>query len=148
MKFEPTFTMLDVDREIDRIVEKSEEFILKKLFTIGEKCVNYARSNHAYLDDTGNLTSSIGYAVYRDGKRIGVSAFESILGAKEGKAAGLDALDRIAEGIGKEWALVVVAGMKYAVYVEAKGYDVLSSSKLVCEMEAKRLMSELKTINI
>ncbi|MDI9605574.1 MAG: hypothetical protein QM305_09710 [Bacteroidota bacterium] len=76
MKFEPTFTMLDVDREIDRIVEKSEEFILKKLFTIGEKCVNYARSNHAYLDDTGNLTSSIGYAVYRDGKRIGVSASE------------------------------------------------------------------------
>lgn len=49
----------------------------------------------------------------------------------------------IAEKVGKETkgvALVVVAGMNYAAYVEAKGYNVLSSAEHLAERELPRML--------
>ena len=50
--------------------------------------------------------------------------------------------------IGKETkgvALVVVAGMNYAAYVEAKGYNVLSSAEHLAERELPRMLEKLIT---
>ena len=54
----------------------------------------------------------------------------------------------IAEKVGKETkgvALVVVAGMNYAAYVEARGYNVLSSAEHLAERELPRMLEKLIT---
>ena len=43
------------------------------------------------------------------------------------------------------YALVVVAGMNYAAYVEAKGYNVLSSAEHLAERELPRMLDKLIT---
>ncbi|KAF5077776.1 hypothetical protein DSECCO2_146680 [anaerobic digester metagenome] len=133
--------MSDIDKEFERIILETEKYITEKLFIIGEMCVSYAKSNHTYLDDTGNLTASIGYGVYRNGSRIGGSVFG---GPDEGATARAKALDELAKDVKEEWVLIVVAGMYYGIYVEALGYDVISGSKLIAEREAERMMKDLR----
>lgn len=45
------------------IMAKLDEALKNKLKYLGEKLVKYAKDNHNYTDQTGNLTNSIGYAV-------------------------------------------------------------------------------------
>ena len=63
-------------------------------------------------------------------------AFEAVKGGHEGVHTG----QRLALGIAKNYpegyTLIVVAGMDYAVYVESKGRDVLTSA----ESEAGKLI--------
>ncbi|MGV4578106.1 hypothetical protein ACQ1R5_10635 [Ornithobacterium rhinotracheale] len=41
------------------------------------------------------------------------------------------------------YVLVVVAGMNYALYVESKGYNVLSTAEQLAEREVPRLLNEI-----
>ena len=41
------------------------------------------------------------------------------------------------------YALIVVAGMNYAAYVESMGKNVISSAELLAEQELPRMMKEL-----
>ena len=77
------------------------------------------------------------------------SLFDAASGAESGAAAtGMKAGQSIAERVGKGTkgvALVVVAGMNYAAYVEAKGYNVLSSAEHLAERELPRMLDKLIT---
>lgn len=99
---------------------------------LGERCVRHARDNAGYTDRTGNLKNSIGYAVIKDGKVVR-RAYISALNEK--------ALNKVIKDNPKGVVLVVLAGMKYAVYVEAKGYNVLSAT----EIYARDIVEKLKT---
>lgn len=104
------------------------------LTKVGEDAVKEARENGSYQDRTGNLRSSIGYVVLRNGRVVSQSAsaqFDGPAGqGAEGVAAGRNLLSRIARDYPSGIALVVVAGMSYAVYVEDyRGKNVLSSSR-------------------
>lgn len=105
------------------------------LARVGEEAVNVARntamkSGRDWQDQTGNLRSSIGYIICEDGRVIGQSAFPQAKDtATEGPTTGLNYATSLASQT-KGLALVVVAGMKYAIYVADKGYDVLSSSQM------------------
>ncbi len=85
-----------------------------------------------FHDQTGNLRSSIGYVVVKDGKPVNVS-----FGAVKGGHAGVNEGQRLALQVGSRqtdgYALVVVAGMNYAVHVESKGRDVLTSAEKYAE---------------
>ena len=64
----------------------------------------------------------------------------------EAATKGIKAGQSVAENIGKETkgvALVVVAGMNYAAYVEAKGYNVLASAEHLAERELPRMLEKL-----
>ena len=37
--------------------------VMRRLQYLGEQCITEARKNHSYKDQTGNLTSSIGYVI-------------------------------------------------------------------------------------
>ncbi|HCY40439.1 MAG TPA: hypothetical protein DHV48_03660 [Prolixibacteraceae bacterium] len=78
-----------------------------------------------YLDQTGNLRSSIGYFVLNDGKIV----MDEFSGTAEGIAAGRQALEFVKVKSG--YQLVGVAGMDYASYVESKGYNVISAQSVV-----------------
>lgn len=78
-----------------------------------------------YLDQTGNLRSSIGYFVLNDGEIVK----GEFSGTAEGIAAGRQALELVK--VKRGYQLIGVAGMDYASYVESKGYNVISAQSVV-----------------
>lgn len=101
---------------------------------LGEEAVARIRDRSAeesWIDHTGNLRSSIGYAVYDHASISVESAFATIGSGIEGSAEGKKMVQELAKEYSKVFALVVVAAMNYADFVEAKeNKDVLASTEL------------------
>lgn len=80
-----------------------------------------------YIDDSGLLRGSIGFVIYDHGKKV-TDNFEARNGEKGSEGAALG--KGVAEQAAASWpnciVAVVVAGADYALYVESKGYDVIS----------------------
>lgn len=111
-------------------IQKLEQRIAKTLMYIGEQCVNEARDSGAYINQTGNLRSSIGYVILHDGEVVVEPEFIQYKDGQNGVERGKDFIKELIARTGKGFSLIVVAGMEYAAYVEAKGLNVLSSSEL------------------
>lgn len=116
---------------IDRILV---EEIVRTFAFVGEQCIKRIRDRNgedSWFDQTGNLRSSIGYGVYNHGKSVLESAFNVVKSGVEGPAKGEQLLNELASKYAETYALVVVAGMEYADYVEAmEKKDVLASTHL------------------
>lgn len=111
---------------------------------VGEQCIVEARDGGSYTDQTGNLRSSIGYAVLMNGQVIRSDQVEKVKDGGEGISEGNKYLqERIEKASKKGVVLIVAAGMNYAEYVEAKGYTVLSSAELKAPVLIKRMLTSL-----
>lgn len=146
MAIKPNFTKDDVRKRFDAFLNEIEKKHIARLQRLGEMCLVEARTNKGYMMQTGALLSSTGYEVFVDGVAIH-SQFDAASGAESNAAeTGIKSGQSIAETIGKGTkgiALVVVAGMNYAAYVEAKGYNVLSSAEHLAERELPRMLEKL-----
>lgn len=146
MAIKPNFTKDDVRKRFDAFLNEIEKKQIARLQRLGEMCLVEARTNKGYMMQTGALLSSTGYEVFVDGVAIH-SQFDAASGAESNAAeTGIKFGQNIAETIGKGTkgiALVVVAGMNYAAYVEAKGYNVLSSAEHLAERELPRMLEKL-----
>ena len=146
MAIKPNFTKDDVRKRFDAFLNEIEKKQIARLQILGEMCLVEARTNKGYMMQTGALLSSTGYEVFVDGVAIH-SQFDAASGAESNAAeTGIKSGQNIAEIIGKGTkgiALVVVAGMNYAAYVEAKGYNVLSSAEHLAERELPRMLEKL-----
>lgn len=143
----PLFSGDDIKRWFDHFQDRAEEKILKLLMAGGEKFVAIARKSGSYDDQTGNLRSSIGYVIAKDGEVIISNFKESNKGSD--KSTGKEKGHRVAEDISLSFSggyiLVGVAGMDYAAAVEAKGYEVVTGANTLCnEYLKKALFSEFK----
>lgn len=88
-------------------------------------------AKESWIDHTGNLRSSIGFAVYEQGSKFMESAFSQVLSGTDGSVKGKKMINDLAKEYSRVYALVVVAGMEYAGDVEAlESKDVLASTKL------------------
>ncbi|ERI64270.1 hypothetical protein HMPREF1551_00509 [Capnocytophaga sp. oral taxon 863 str. F0517] len=114
----------------DRIKEQYIKAATQKFIEVGERCITESRDNGSYTDRTGNLRSSVAYVVLLDGV---VQSQGNI--NKHNK----EQIEKIKAKYPKGLVLIVVAGMNYAAYVEAKGYNVLSSAELMAENILKQL---------
>lgn len=134
--------MDEIDRMIEEEIRKSEMDIIKKLSYIGESAISEARENGDYMDQTGNLRSSVGYVILNNGKTVLENIQRSDRGTDRstGVQVAKNFIQEISEKYKNDFVLIVVAGMNYAVYVEALGRNVLSSSKLLAESLAKQLL--------
>ena len=120
-----------VGDEIKASVEAKMRVIVNTLCYVGERCIIEARDAGTYQDQTGNLRSSIGYAVIWDGRVVQRDCIDKVLQGDLGTSEGNAFLTKcIKERKRKGIVLIVTAGMNYAEYVEAKGYNVLSSAEL------------------
>jgi len=132
-----------IDDYISNLIERKTQVIIRNLCYVGEKCINEARTNGGYKDQTGNLRSSVGYVVVADGNVIQMSSFEQVKkgtkGASEGQSYAKQLIGKFPQGI----CLIVVAGMNYATYVSAKGYNVLDSSELLAEKLVPEMLEKL-----
>ena len=143
----------NIDKTMRLFLEEVERQIIESLCRIGEEAVSLARLDHAnnWQDQTGNLRSSIGYVVFKDGHPISQSAFEQVAAANASKSANLNGSavgEALAKRIGADtdgYTLVVVAGMNYAVHVEAKGRDVLTSAEKHAEKRIAQELADLVT---
>lgn len=149
----------EIDRQVEEAMDRMMQAVVYNLQVIGEKCVNEARNLPSlsrddpvaefphqpnYIDDTGNLRSSIGYVIIIDGQIVAESSFQAVKNGKEGSDEGKTFAESLVSNYPDRIALVVVAGMHYAEYVAAKGYDVLDSAELLGEQLASKLMDDLQ----
>lgn len=122
-----------------------EMAMIELLVRVGEEFVKIAREQGNYQDRTGNLRSSIGYAIVVDGKIVN----ENFSLSEEGsdKNTGLATAQRLCETIAGEnatgYILIGVAGMNYAAKVEASGRDVVGMAAVKAEEKAKTLARKL-----
>jgi hypothetical protein len=140
----PRFTPASLQKDFERRLKQMDQAILARLQYIGENFVNNARSNGAYLDQTGNLRSSIGYIVQKDGKRIYSSGFERLKNGVLGKERGQAFMNEIRSKFQNGYVLIVVAGMDYAAAVESMGKDVLTASSIIAKADLKRAFKQYK----
>jgi len=130
MGIKANFNMDDIRKRVyaqrDKFIEASMEAF--KLACI--KMVDRAKQTNTYMDQTHALRSSIGCVLYHKGVEVfNYFKAEDGEGSTEGVEKGLALARKIAEEAGNKLIVaVVVAGMDYAVYVEAKGRDVLTGS--------------------
>lgn len=137
---------------IDRLFKKSFEIIKNELFTafakLGEESVVRIRDrsqDESWYDHTSNLRSSIGYAIYDYGYKQIESAFEIVKNGQLGSAEGKRMVDELAKEYSNTFALVVIAAMNYAEYVEAiEGKDVLASTELWAKAQVNNRLQRAK----
>lgn len=131
-----------IDAMIRKSVAQAEKAIINQLKYIGERGYIAIRdySGKAYIDRTGNLRSSSGYVIFKDGKVLIKGKFETVKGGEKGAKEGEKFARSLAPKFPQGLVLVLVAGMQYAASVSSKGYNVLDSGTLTSE----KLVNELK----
>lgn len=146
MGIEANFTG-DIDGTFRAFLLDIERQIIESLCRIGEEAISMAKTipeERGFTDRTGNLRSSMGYIVFKDGKPLNID-FKAEkggdIGAQEGERLAVQVGGSYTEG----YTLVVVAGMKYAVYVESKGRDVLTSAEKQAEKAIAKELADLVT---
>ncbi|MCC8175529.1 MAG: hypothetical protein LIO91_03755 [Bacteroidales bacterium] len=134
----------DIESRIKTQEQALERVQISVLARVGEECLQIAREEGAYSDRTGNLRSSVGYAIVNHGEVVNLGFVELTKDGKDGAKDGMLFLKQKADDASKDGvALVVTAGMDYAAYVEAKGLNVLTESEKYAPKRAKELMQQI-----
>ncbi len=146
MGLKARFTKADIRKQMEAQMQNIEKAILSRLEYVGWEFVKMAREKTAkeggFNDVTGNLRSSIGFVVLRNGETI-VENFETdkLTGRREGEQFANKLVNNFATG----YALIVVAGMDYAAAVENRHQkDVITGSSLIAEANLRKAMQRLK----
>lgn len=124
--------------------QRQERVIMRRLQYIGEEAINTARTSRRYLDQTGNLTSSIGYVVLRRGSIVKMAGFDKTKEGDEGVRQGESLATSLAKDYPHDFALIVVAGMDYAAYVEAKGLGGMTAAELQSKASIEQFVKRFK----
>jgi hypothetical protein len=156
MPIRSTTSDADIARYLDESLKRLRQVAINNLCYLGETAIKEARENHRYKDRTGNLTSSIGYLVLDNGKVVRESSFEVARGVWEddkgrkhpysgdaGSSEGREFLHTLISEHSTGLVLILVAGMNYAAYVEAKNLNVLDSAEQLVERELPQLLKQL-----
>lgn len=148
----------DIEKCIEKKRVRILEFVKVAYCRACMEAVNRAKMTNTYKDRTNNLRSSIGYVLYYNGEMVseffeaggrgtgggGEVSFTTSNGTEvsftaaakdssgqEGVNTGRSLANMIAQRHGTSgFVAVIIAGMHYALYVEAMGKDVLTSSTL------------------
>ncbi len=143
-----TTPMSEVNAYLKAEVERIQRLTIRALSYLGEQCVRVARDRTpelSWIDQTGNLRSSIGYIITHNGNIVQYSDFKQVKQGSEGAKTGKDFAEEIANQFSNEYVLIVVAGMNYAEFVEAReNKDVLATPELFVKKELPIMIEKLK----
>ena len=143
MPVKMTTPLSEIDAYVDAGIDSTLQAVISMFTDIGLQCITEARDHPGYMDQTGNLRSSIGYAVVVDGHIVGMEIVEQVKDGTEGKKTAETFLARLASEHPSGISLVVVAGMNYAVYVEGRGKNVLTSAELLADRLVPQMLEQL-----
>ena len=153
MPTKQNFTSADIRARMIQMTLRRKKALIGQLFYIGEECLTQARSGHKYLNQTGNLCSSIGYCILDNGRIVHEGEWKTVSGASgsgaEGQKQGIAYLhELVSQQPQKGITFMMVAGMPYAQYVEAMSLDVLDTSEQMAQRKIREMLSRLfKTRN-
>lgn len=136
----PKFKESDIRNYVNKRIQILEDVVFDRLQQIGEQFLIDARNTNSYKDRTGNLRSSIGYVIYKDGEEV----FGNFEGTEVGKQTSRRLISQLKVEYPRGYILIAVAGMSYAAAVESKGYDVITGSVQMGEENARRSFDRLK----
>lgn len=138
-------TMAEIRAKMEKATQKLHSEVVRTLARLGEECVIKAKDRpqtESWFDQTGNLRNSIGYIILRGGQIVRKGGF---IGKSAGAKEGRKFAEQVARKYPTGYVLVIVAGMKYAVHVEAmEGKDVLATPTLYARKRLPELMEKLK----
>jgi hypothetical protein len=139
-------TKADIEKYFMEAIDEKIEEIIRKFQYVGETCIEEARKSGEWQDQTGNLRSSIGYIILVDGKIEDEKIFKSEKGTdrETGVQTGEAFMNELTGQYPSGIVLIVVAGMKYAAAVAAKGYNVMDSAEVLAQDLIPKLLKELK----
>lgn len=173
LEFKPKFDVNDIKKAVQERLDRIENAIIETLGFIGEEFVRDARekvNNPAYQkalseiafsrqgqrveigeetpsfkDHTGNLRSSIGFVILKNGEPLEQTFKPSDIGTDKetGMLKAMVVAKQISANFPKGFVLIVVAGMEYAAAVESKGYDVITGSSLIAEDALRKAVKSL-----
>lgn len=153
MPIEAQFKENALEEYIHRCHELAMDYIFEAFANLAEQCVNRIRDRSAkesWVDHTGNLRSSIGYIITINGQPAVSGGFKPTNArqgnGEQGQKRGPEYANEILSAYSsKPIALVVVAGMEYAVSVEAmSNKDVLAATELWARGEWAKREPELR----
>ena len=140
----------DMSKLFAKIDAKTEEAKASYTEAFEMACLdifNLAKKTNTYKDQTNNLRSSIGFILYDRGELVTENFGMAGIGVEGDGSKGIVEGKRIAEEASKTHPEsligVIVAGMEYALYVEAKGYDVLTGSCLQAKIVLEKYIKAL-----
>lgn len=113
------FKKKTVEKFRKTLIVARDKAILETLNRIGVEAVNWAKQNGNYTDRTANLRNSINYAIFKNGHLLDDKG--NLTSAQLTNIEG--EIQRI-----NGYTLVIYAGMFYGIFVEARGYTVLSGA--------------------
>jgi hypothetical protein len=133
---------------LERMSAEPDKAIIAFLRGEANELIADARRNGAYTDHTANLRSSIGCGIFFNGEMI--EKFTADDATQQGRSAALTAITEWAQSNPAQiaeigYTLVLVAGMNYGRYVEAKGYNVLHLSVVKAESDIAALRAKLRS---
>jgi len=145
----------------DELMEKLqgiEDRIVQAMRDAGKEFVTTARDQYGgddahaqgfYQDRTGNLRHSIGYMIFKNGELVDESAIGTPSGEEAGRLTETEIKAKRDEAVAslinpKGYQLIGIAGMGYASYVEAKGYNVITIYEDVCFLRLAEYFEEIK----
>lgn len=132
------------ERYIENCIQLKITALIQMFNYVGLECVREARTKRRYTDQTGNLRSSTGYCVLYNGVIVHQSGFEIVKPtATQGAASGRELMNNLIAQNSTGIVLIVVAGMNYAAYVEAKGLNVLDSSEIMAKKLVRKTLKRL-----
>lgn len=131
----------DIERICKKISEIYTECIVEEFIEWAKADDEYLRNNDGFNDQTGNLRSSLGAAVYNDGQMVFSTPFSKVLNGAKGSATGKAFVESIAPSTSGRIVKVLVAAMPYAQSVEdIDSKDVLESRRIQNEREAVKIL--------
>lgn len=153
MALKGKFDQAAFEKRVQEAFERHRQNVIEALIWMGAECVKDAKSNGSYTDRTGNLRNSIGFVIFENGAILHEYFEDTAKGEMKVWDGSIEQIDPLKTGrdlaisVGSDYqgmALVVVAGMKYAICVEAKGYNVLTSAELLANTELPKLFEALR----
>lgn len=145
MGLKPKFTDSQLKQVIAEKIARIETAILLRLQRVGEQFVTDARLSGTYKDRTGNLRSSIGYVILKNGEQYSEGGFVQIKTGVQGTSVGKSILNEAMLKFPKGYVLIVVAGMSYAAAVESRGRDVLTGSSQRAVINLKNAIERINS---
>lgn len=140
--------MSEISAAIQAEKERADMLTIRAFSNLGEMCVIEARDRpqeSSWFDQSGNLRSSVGYVIVHNGRIIKYSEFNQVKQGTDGIKEGKELAKELAKQYTSGYALIVVAGMNYAEYVEAMdNKNVLASAELLARRELPKMMMKLK----
>lgn len=129
-------------RLLNSLPERARMKAVDFLAAVGDRFCEVARATKTYSDVTGRLTASIGWGVAVGGQIVREGGFGSGEGGEEGRKALHDAAQTLSNATSP--ALIVTAGMRYALYVERSGYAVLDGARVRMDDIVQSLIETLE----